>query len=136
MNKRVCKKDDRSVKVDQRPIPLTTLNVTQVVDVKGFLSQAVDTYGAKRVLKALGYMCMHDSIPHTVFPMSLLADKKDEETIQVGVVVKYALDNWASMSKRALKHWKLCLKDAAKFDAGAQRSSSSSYRPSPASLHE
>jgi hypothetical protein len=111
MSKKAGKKIESSATTETKPIPMTTLDVTHAVDVKGFLLQAIDKYGAKRVLKVLGFMCFHEGMPHAIFPMSLLANEKDEETIKVALVVKLVLDNWDSMSKRALKHWEKYMKD-------------------------
>lgn len=113
MSKRVSKKAQSSANPESKPIPVTTLDVTHAVDVKSFLLQAVDKYGAKRVLKVLGFMCMQEGFPHAIFPMSLLATAKDEETIKVALVVKLVLDNWDSMSKQAFRHWEKSIKATA-----------------------
>ena len=66
----------------------------------------VNGVGAKKALLHLGVVCNNLSGSKTCFPGNLLADKSDEENMQLLLIVQYILRNWEQISKKSLKYWK------------------------------
>jgi hypothetical protein len=84
---------------------IPNITVEHKIDLQDIFSNAVKKYGAKKVMKVLGWSCGMDYLHMGLFPMSLLATESDAEALQTMFIVKYAIDNWEKISIRALKHW-------------------------------
>jgi len=94
-----------SKRADDDKSLFVSMDVSCKVTLLSILSQAIEAYGAKHVLKVLGYVSGQEHIELAVFPASMLATKRDVEAIQLGLIVRYVLDHWEDLSKKALKHF-------------------------------
>lgn len=81
------------------------LKQTQEIDtdIPNFLDAAIDKYGAKRLVLAIGHIALWKGLEKSCFPSNLLATKKDEDVARDATAILYLREHWDEASKKGMK---------------------------------
>ena len=72
-------------------------------DIPNFLSEAIDKYGAKRLVLAIGVIAFNKGLDKCCFPSNLLATQKDEDNAKDATAIFYLKENWDEFSDKGMK---------------------------------
>lgn len=77
--------------------PEVTLKVQDVI------AMSIDKVGPKKVLDIILSQCLMNTLEKTAFPISVFANKEDEEKADVTAALHYLKQTWKESSNKGMK---------------------------------
>lgn len=98
------------MKKKQKPImnvvkekPDTTFKYEISLKAENIIDLAIEKIGPKRVLNIIFGQCLMNTLEKTTFPMSVFANKEDEEKADVTAALYYLRKNWKASADKGIK---------------------------------